>query len=279
LSARINNFEGLTFDSIPLFNDGLHNDALANDQVWGNQWQPGSAEQNYYIDLLTFDSTDKTRIDLTKATRITTAGPVAVDSIAYAKGTGNYFSIIPYLHNSGKIMTIKNITVKVIVDDPWLTYINNNLILFPEISPGSTESSSSLCNIGYIDSIFPGYFNMKFEIMSDGWVYWTDSTRLVIPVVGIDEQTNKPLTFKLEQNYPNPFNPATSIQYSIASRQFVELKIFNVLGQEIETLVNAEKPAGNYQVEFNAANLPSGVYFYRIQAGSFNQVRKMLLIK
>ena len=88
-----------------------------------------------------------------------------------------------------------------------------------------------------------------------------------------------PRIFRLGQNYPNPFNPTTNIQYSIASRQFVELKIFNVLGQEIQTLVNAEKPAGNYQVEFNAANLPSGIYLYRIQAGSFNQVRKMILIK
>ncbi|MEJ2617339.1 MAG: T9SS type A sorting domain-containing protein, partial [Ignavibacteriaceae bacterium] len=110
---------------------------------------------------------------------------------------------------------------------------------------------------------------------------YKDSSRLSITygVVSVDEKNSLPIEFTLMQNYPNPFNPTTSIQYSIASRQFVELKIFNVLGQEIKTIVNEEKPAGNYQVEFNAANLPSGVYFYRIQAGSFNQVRKMLLIK
>ncbi|MEJ2615268.1 MAG: T9SS type A sorting domain-containing protein [Ignavibacteriaceae bacterium] len=98
-------------------------------------------------------------------------------------------------------------------------------------------------------------------------------------VTGINEESVKLLSFKLEQNYPNPFNPTTSIKYSIASRQFVELKIFNVLGQEIQTLINEEKSAGSYQIEFNAADLSSGVYFYRIHAGSFNQVRKMLLIK
>ena len=85
--------------------------------------------------------------------------------------------------------------------------------------------------------------------------------------------------FNLSQNYPNPFNPSTTIKYSIPKQSYVGLKIYDLLGEEIETLINEEKPAGNYQVEFKAANLPSGVYFYRIRAGSFNQVRKMLLIK
>jgi hypothetical protein len=93
----------------------------------------------------------------------------------------------------------------------------------------------------------------------------------------------------LYRNYPNPFNPSTTINYSIPKQSYVTLKVYDLLGEEIETLVNEEKPAGNYQVKFsakggsayggNAANLPSGVYFYKIQAGSFNQVRKMMLIK
>ena len=97
--------------------------------------------------------------------------------------------------------------------------------------------------------------------------------------IGIDDNKFIPTEYSLFQNYPNPFNPTTSIKYSIAKRQYVTLNIFNVLGQEIEKLVNEVKSAGNYQVEFYAVDLPSGVYFYRIQAGSFNQVRKMLLIK
>ena len=85
--------------------------------------------------------------------------------------------------------------------------------------------------------------------------------------------------FSLLQNYPNPFNPTTTIKYSIPKKSYITLKVFDILGKEIETLVNEEKTAGNYHVEFNASNLPSGVYFYRIQAGSFNQVRKMILLK
>jgi len=83
----------------------------------------------------------------------------------------------------------------------------------------------------------------------------------------------------LEQNYPNPFNPTTKINYSIKEKGNVELKIFDLLGSEIVTLVNEEKAPGNYEVFFDASNLSSGVYLYTIKAGSFVQTRKMLLMK
>ena len=88
-----------------------------------------------------------------------------------------------------------------------------------------------------------------------------------------------PIEFSLEQNYPNPFNPATSIQYTISSKQNVQLLVYNVLGKEIATLVNEEKPAGNYKVNFDASKLSSGVYFYQLQAGSFVETKKMILIR
>ena len=85
--------------------------------------------------------------------------------------------------------------------------------------------------------------------------------------------------FNLEQNYPNPFNPSTSIRYSIPKTSLVTLKVYDVLGREVKSLINEEKPAGNYQIELNISSLASGVYFYRLQAGSFVQTKKMLLIK
>ena len=94
-----------------------------------------------------------------------------------------------------------------------------------------------------------------------------------------NESITNPKGFELFQNYPNPFNPSTTLKYSITKQSYVSLKIFDILGREIQTLVNEVKPVGNYELKFNAASLPSGVLFYRIQAGSFNQVRKMLLIK
>jgi hypothetical protein len=86
-------------------------------------------------------------------------------------------------------------------------------------------------------------------------------------------------SFSLKQNYPNPFNPVTSIQYSLSSMQFVTLKIYDVLGNEIATLVNEEKSAGEYEVEFNGNGLTSGIYFYQLKAGESIQTRKMILLK
>jgi len=87
-----------------------------------------------------------------------------------------------------------------------------------------------------------------------------------------------PTQFLLQQNYPNPFNPGTTIKYQIPELSFVTLKVYDVLGNEIETLVNEEKLIGSYDVEFNATVLPSGIYFYRLQAGSFVETKKMVFI-
>jgi hypothetical protein len=94
-----------------------------------------------------------------------------------------------------------------------------------------------------------------------------------------DYQNNFLNNFELQQNYPNPFNPSTSIQYAIASRQFVTIKIYDVLGNEIATLVNEEKVAGIYEVKFDASKLASGIYYYQLRAGEFVETKKMILLK
>jgi hypothetical protein len=88
-----------------------------------------------------------------------------------------------------------------------------------------------------------------------------------------------PETFNLSQNYPNPFNPATVISWQIPVNNYVTLKVYDLLGREVATLVNGEKPAGSYQVEFDATQLPSGTYFYTLQAGEFTQTKKMVLLR
>jgi photosystem II stability/assembly factor-like uncharacterized protein len=88
-----------------------------------------------------------------------------------------------------------------------------------------------------------------------------------------------PAEFSLQQNYPNPFNPGTTITYLIPQQSFVKIKVYNTLGREVSILVNEEKTAGEYKVDFNADGLASGVYLYRIDAGDFSETRKMLLIK
>jgi len=85
--------------------------------------------------------------------------------------------------------------------------------------------------------------------------------------------------FRLEQNYPNPFNPSTVISYELPAASEVSLKIYDVLGRETQTLVNARQDAGRYSASFNATNLSSGIYFYRLQASAFSETRKMMLVK
>ena len=92
-------------------------------------------------------------------------------------------------------------------------------------------------------------------------------------------QTSNPSKFTLDQNYPNPFNPNTIINYALPENVNVELRVYDILGSEIATLVNEEKPAGNYEVEFDGSKLSSGIYFYRLQAGSFVETKKMVLLR
>jgi plastocyanin len=104
-------------------------------------------------------------------------------------------------------------------------------------------------------------------------------TIIVTDPVGVSDEELIAEMFELKQNYPNPFNPSTNIEFQISDRSFVSLKVFNILGDEVVTLVNEEKQAGVYNVKFNAAGLSSGMYLYRLQTGSFVETKKMILMK
>ncbi|MBX2992473.1 MAG: T9SS type A sorting domain-containing protein [Bacteroidetes bacterium] len=111
-----------------------------------------------------------------------------------------------------------------------------------------------------------------------GTVVWNTS---IVSDSTTDVRTNEqvPPRFSLHQNYPNPFNPSTIISYQVATAGFVSLKVFNMLGEEVATLVNEMKSPGSYETIWNADGLPSGVYFYRMTAGSFTETRRMMVLK
>ena len=88
-----------------------------------------------------------------------------------------------------------------------------------------------------------------------------------------------PKEYNLSQNYPNPFNPTTVISYSLPKNRFVTLTIYDALGRKVETLVNEQQGVGNHSINFDASRLPSGAYFYRLQAGTYTQTKKLLLLK
>jgi hypothetical protein len=97
--------------------------------------------------------------------------------------------------------------------------------------------------------------------------------------ISINPESELPLEYSLAQNYPNPFNPSTTIDYSIKSAGEVTLKVYDMLGKEVASLVNAGQEVGSYSVEFNAANLPSGMYVYRLSTNNFVDTKKLILLK
>jgi hypothetical protein len=145
------------------------------------------------------------------------------------------------------------------------------LYSLPNVQPGDYEVYVN--RIGYtsgMKSVTVGILNI------DTLNFYLDTTSLI----GIQNiSTEVPGNFELGQNYPNPFNPVTKIKFALVKSGFVKLSVFNLLGQEVEILVNEDLKAGEYEVTFNALKLTSGVYFYRITADGFSQTRKMVLIK
>ena len=99
-------------------------------------------------------------------------------------------------------------------------------------------------------------------------------------ITGIDDkQAFVPTVYRLNQNYPNPFNPSTIINFQIPEEGFVTLKVYDILGREVKTLVNENKTAGNYKIDFDAGKLASGVYVYRLNSKNFTEAKKMLLLR
>ena len=94
-----------------------------------------------------------------------------------------------------------------------------------------------------------------------------------------NDLSQNPTEFMLNQNYPNPFNPQTTINFQLANESRVLLNVYNALGQKVATLLDDQKAAGNYSIPFNAQGLPSGVYFYELQAGEYSAVKKMVLLE
>ncbi len=133
------------------------------------------------------------------------------------------------------------------------------------------EVENSVVHSVYVDKL-----NNKWFGFSNGYIvkYTGDFPS------GIDEENDIIVSdFKLDQNYPNPFNPSTTISYQIPQQEFVTIKVYDILGNEIVVLVNEEKPVGTFEIEFKASALPSGVYFYQLKAGEYIETKKMILLK
>jgi hypothetical protein len=192
---------------------------------------------------------------------------------------GEVFTPFDYLLDETYLLIVKY-EIVVANDDSVSIYIFDASAPPPISEPGTPTLGPF--SAGSSSEIIPGSINLRQflatqRIIVDGIIVSTLWSDVVTDV--INAEISNPVEFKLSQNYPNPFNPSTTISYEISERSFVTLKIYDVLGNEIATLVNEEKPAGSYEIEFGGTGLQSGVYFYRLQAGSFIETKKMVLMK
>jgi Secretion system C-terminal sorting domain len=124
---------------------------------------------------------------------------------------------------------------------------------------------------GYVHLVIGDYNNLTDTVGFD----FTAST---VPITSVGN-ADSPIKYSLQQNYPNPFNPSTRIEFSLGKEEHVNLKVYDILGNLVTTLVDENRPAGDYKISLNASNLPSGVYIYRLQTKNYTQSRKMLLLK
>jgi len=192
-------------------------------------------------------------VDLSGNKTIHQGGLTAIVDIAISPIDGAMYAIQhaefgpPWLNNKGRLFRIQNGVVDTLLSEmprPSALVFNSNGDLF--ISSFSDDNIVKVSNLP----------------------------------VGVEDENNFVADdFSLEQNYPNPFNPSTSIQYRVSNNSQVSIKVYDVLGNEVATLVNEEKPAGSYEVKFDAVGLSSGIYFYKLQAGSLVETKKMILMK
>jgi Secretion system C-terminal sorting domain len=172
-----------------------------------------------------------------------------------------------------------------------LTNVSNDLRIqngeLTHFLPKTPESGVVTFNFTYSAPSEPGEqtiyangnsVNLNGQNTDDQWNFAADKIIQVGAITSINEKENI-FTYKLEQNFPNPFNPSTKIRYYIPNRQFVSLKVYDLVGNEIVTLVNEETNAGSHEVIFNAKNIASGIYFYTLNTGNFSATKKFLLLK
>jgi hypothetical protein len=157
--------------------------------------------------------------------------------------------------------------------------IQNIELVYGDLAAGQSSSGSTIQRIRYSSSR-PGNYAVQFSIgiSTNGVLTWNDTFSDFVTGIG-DPAAGLPQAFALEQNFPNPFNPSATIQYDLPKEALVTITVYNTLGQLMTTLVHEKKQAGHYQVQWNVSNAPSGIYFYRLQAGKYVETKKAILLK
>jgi len=271
----------------------------------GNSWE--EYDFGFYVliyDIFFIDSLYGWAVGTPDAIFKTTNGGENWEIISYTNNYGNEFTNVVFINYQIGFITepgYRGLLKSTDGGNSWFeTGYPGDEIIFDDSLNGWLIGNNSLYktidggNTWEFLSIIPTNHSLKEMAVIDRKHIWIAGTNGIIfkytdpnPVnIDIDGSPELPSHFKLLNNYPNPFNPITTINYQIPSLSFVTIKVYDVLGNDVATLVNEEKLIGSYEVEFNATELPSGIYFYRLQAvpngrqaGSFVETKKMVLLR
>ena len=283
-------------DSIQLYDDGLHGDGDASDNLWGRAKSLSELHEDVYrLKVCTHDLAVGTKHYRYYTNPFTTIGPVSATTFDHKylePVKRQYIKLV--LSNEGSIRSAENLDITISTNDPRVEEKIFGSKTFSDLAAGISDTSSFSLYFYYSDGYGPDStmnnpIHFDYTITSDGIPYWGEGSFAFTadPTVGIDDDqlNNVPKEFALEQNYPNPFNPSTKISYSIPNVEThgyasVQLKVYDILGREVSTLVNKQQKAGYYEVTWGASNHPSGIYFYRLEANTgFTQTKKLVLLK
>lgn len=288
-SAIIKSVDNTYRDSLMLYDDGYHHDEDAGDGIWGTIIPPIAEEKEFIVSLIATDLNTNFYYTSNELARFITIGPVIVDyyKITSTDSIPNHGDRLTFkltLKNDGLSIGTEDISTLLVSLDTCATI---PAIAYPpsygDIDAGQSVSGDHGQSVVFSnecpDSIWT---DIKVEIYSDEKLWWSDTFSVFVhksPTAITQAETDVPDKFVLKQNYPNPFNPSTMINYQLPMINEVELSIYNILGQKVTTLVSEKQSPGYYQVEWDASNYASGIYYYMITAGEFRAIRKMILLQ
>ena len=235
------------------------------------------AYDDEFIEIINYDftSVDMSNYSLSDAIGLRhtfppgTILPSGKSIVVFGGGTPTGIPGIVQVASTG-LLSLTNSGDEVILKDNFGTLLD----YYSYNSLGDRDQS-----LARVPDITGSIFVLHTEILSNPVPYSPGRYNMTNNPVFVEHLSSPPKEYELAQNFPNPFNPATTIRFTIPEAGNVKLKVYNLLGQEVKTLVNEYREAGAYTINFDASNLNSGMYIYKIEAGSFTQTRKMTLIK
>ncbi|HUI63714.1 MAG TPA: T9SS type A sorting domain-containing protein, partial [Bacteroidota bacterium] len=266
-------------DSLSLFDDGHHGDGAAGDGLWGCMYLPAK-DDTLSVTIRTDDLSAKSSRTLPHVAQYLFTRKalisVAVNSLSFGIVNDTPVDTAFVVRNVGYqsdslYVSLQNVNV---TPDSAITYSPKAFAL----PAGDSQKVTIHLSPGLL---VPSYY-YAYVVINSRFAFGQTTFKTAIvfeKATSIAQQKELPKEFALAQNYPNPFNPATTIHYDLPHRSQVLLTVFNTLGQRVATLFQAQQEAGSYEVKFDGSALASGVYFYRLQAGSYVDTKKLLLLR